>query len=94
MPPDAAANPLAQLIPIFLIIFIFYFVLWKPQRNQEKQRKKMIADLKKNDQVVTTSGMHGTVVLVKDKSIVLRVDDNVKIEFDKEAVNTLVKSSE
>ena len=46
--------------------------------------------LKKNDQAVTVGGIHGTVVLTKEKTVVLRIDDNVKIEFDKEAIATVV----
>ena len=43
----------------------------------------MLKNVKKNDEVVTAAGIHGTVVLVKDKTVVVRVDDNVKIGFDK-----------
>ena len=46
----------------------------------------MIDNLKKNDAVVTVSGIHGTIVLVKEKTVMVRVDDNVKIEFDKDAI--------
>ena len=49
----------------------------------------MLANLKKNDQVITTGGAHGTVVIVRDKTVVLRVDDNARIEFDKEAITSL-----
>jgi len=54
----------------------------------------MLKNIKKNDEVVTVGGIHGTVVLVKDKTAVVRVDDNVKIEFDKESITrvTSVKS--
>ena len=47
--------------------------------------------IKKNDQAVTAGGIHGTVVLVKEKTVMLRVDDNVKIEIDKEAIATVIK---
>ena len=92
MPTEPVVNPIVQLVPYFLIFFIFYFIVIRPQKNQQKELKKMINDLVKNDQVVTNSGIHGTVVLVKDKTVVLRVDDNVKIEFDKEAVSSVVKN--
>lgn len=53
----------------------------------------MLDNMKKNDEVVTSSGIHGTVVIVKDKTIVVRVDDNCRIEFDKEAIVTVKSNS-
>ena len=52
----------------------------------------MIDSIKKNDEVITVGGIYATVVNVKDKSVVLKVDDNVKIEFDKNSI-TLIKKS-
>ena len=75
-------------VPIFLI---FYFLVIAPQRKKQKELKAMLDNIKKNDEIVTSSGIHGTVVIVKDKTIVVRVDDNCRIEFDKEAI-ILVKS--
>jgi preprotein translocase subunit YajC len=73
------------------ILLIFYFLVIAPQRKKQKEMKVMLDNLKKNDEVVTSSGVHGTVVILKDKTVVIRVDDNCRIEFDKEAV-VLVKS--
>jgi len=94
MPAEQAANPLAQLpiIPYILIFLIFYFLVIKPNKNKKKEQKNMIDNLKKNDQIVTSGGIHGTVALVKEQSVVIRVDDNVKIEFDKESVSSVVKT--
>lgn len=94
MPQGQTMNPLTQLpiIPYLLIFLIFYFLVIRPEKTKRKQHKDMINSIAKNDQVVTTSGIHGTVVLVKEKSVVLRVDDNVKIEFDKEAIAAIEKA--
>ncbi|MEI7999393.1 MAG: preprotein translocase subunit YajC [Candidatus Omnitrophota bacterium] len=84
---------LNQLIFLGLpLLAIWYFLLIKPQQQQQKKLKAMLEGLKKNDEVVTASGIHGVVVIVKDKTVVLRVDDNCRIEFDKEVV-TIVKSN-
>ena len=93
MGAEQAANPLVSLpiIPYLLIFLIFYFLVIKPQKDKQKEQKTLIDTLKKNDDVVTVGGIHGTVVLVKDKTVVVRVDDNVKIEFDKESVTAVVK---
>ncbi|HLF18525.1 MAG TPA: preprotein translocase subunit YajC [Candidatus Omnitrophota bacterium] len=95
MPSESAANPLMTLpiIPYLLIFLIFYFLVIKPQKTKQREQKELLNNLKKNDEVVTSAGIHGTVALVKDKTVVIRVDDNVKIEFDKESVSTIVKSS-
>ncbi len=92
MPPEQA-SPLIQMIPMLIIFMIFYFLLIKPQKDRQKEVKKMIENLKKNDQVVTNSGIHGTIVNVKDTTVVVRVDDNTKIEMDKEAVSSIKKSA-
>ncbi len=90
MPQDSGLTQvLFMYIPIMLII---YFMVIRPQRKRQKETQLMLANLKKNDEVVTASGIHGTIAIVKDKTVVLRVDENVRIEFDREAITT-VKSN-
>ncbi len=86
MPQTAQVNPLVNLFPLILIFVIFYFLLIRPQKTKEKEDHKMRANLNKNDEVVTSSGIHGTIVNVKDKTVILRIDDNVKMELEKNAV--------
>ncbi len=94
MSPEQAPNPLSGLVPMFMVVLIFYFLVFKPQRDKQKDLKRTIEGLKKNDQVVTIGGLHGVVVLVKEKTVALRVDDNTKLEFDKEAIASVVKNKE
>jgi preprotein translocase subunit YajC len=78
---------LTQMLFMYVpIIAIFYFLIIRPQRQQQKKTKEMLSNLKKNDEVITTSGIHGTVVIVKEKSVVLRVDEGCRIEFDRESI--------
>jgi preprotein translocase subunit YajC len=91
----ANQNPLlGMLFPIIMIYVIFYFILIRPQRQEQKKHKNMLEGLKKNDEVVTSSGIHGTIVNVKEKTFMLRVDDNVKMEIEKSAVSYLKKKAE
>ena len=91
MPQDNAIN---QMLFMWLpILAIFYFLILRPQQQQQKKLKEMIQNLKKNDGVITNSGIHGEVAIVKEKTVVIRVDEGCRIEFDKEAIAT-VKSSE
>jgi len=80
-----------NLVPLIFIFAIFYFMIIRPQKAKEKEHQKMLGALNKNDEVVTSSGIHGTVVNVKDKTVVVRVDENVKLEFEKNAVAVVKK---
>lgn len=82
---------LAWLLAMFAI---FYFLLIRPQQKRTKKRNEMISSVKKNDRVVTVGGVHGTVVEINDDTIVLRVNENSKITFDKSAVNNVIGSEE
>jgi len=86
MPQQQAVSPLMNMLPLVFIFVIFYFLLIRPQKTKEKEHKAMLSNLNKNDDVVTTSGIHGTIVNVKDKTVILRIDDNVKIEIEKSSV--------
>ncbi len=93
MGAEQAANPLVQFFPFIAIFLVFYFLVIKPEKDKQKERKESLSQLKKNDQIVTAGGIHGTVVNVKTSTVVVRIDDNVKVEIDKEAVAT-VKAKE
>ncbi|MFH1578279.1 MAG: preprotein translocase subunit YajC [Candidatus Omnitrophota bacterium] len=86
-----SANPLISFVPLIFIFIIFYFLLIRPQKLSQKEHQKMIQGLDKNDEVVTTGGVHGKIINVKDKTLVLRVDENVKIEVDKTCIAYLKK---
>ena len=86
MPAQTQLNPIMQFIPFLFIFGIFYFLIIRPQKQREKEHKALLSRLAKNDEVVTSAGIHGTVVNVKDATVIIRVDDNAKIEVDKAAV--------
>ncbi|MBN2452772.1 MAG: preprotein translocase subunit YajC [Candidatus Omnitrophica bacterium] len=87
-------NPVqSQLIAIGLIFVVFYFLLIRPQKKIQDDHKKMVASLKKNDEIITSGGIHGTVANVKDSTVTLKVDDNVKIEIQKSSVASIRRKS-
>lgn len=86
-------NPLLNLMPIILIFIVFYFLLIRPQKKTQDEQKKMIAALKKNDEVITSGGIHGTIANVKDHTVTLKVDDNVKIEVQKNSISILKRKA-
>ena len=85
---------IVQLIPMVLIFGIFYFLVIRPEKKKQKDHKDMVANLRKNDEIVTSGGMHGVVINIKDTTVVVRLDENVRVEFDKEAILVLKKKAE
>jgi preprotein translocase subunit YajC len=90
MDPQAAGS-IGSFIPLILVFVIFYFLLIRPQQKERKRHQEMVKSLAKNDEVVTSGGIHGTIVNVKETSVVLRIDDNAKMEVDKYAISYMVK---
>ncbi len=86
-----------QLVTTFvtfgLVILIFYFLIIRPQSKKNRETKNMLAAIKKGDRVVTAGGIRGTILSVKDQVVVLKVDDNVKLEFSKSAISNVVEQS-
>lgn len=81
-----AVNPLVSFMPLILIFVIFYFLLIRPQQKRQREHEQMMKNLAKNDEVVTNGGIHGTIINVKDTTVILRVDDNVKLEVEKHSI--------
>ncbi len=88
----AAPNPLASFVPIILIFIIMYFLLFRPQMKRQKEQARLIAALKTGDRVVTASGIHGMISNVKDRTVTVKIADNVKIEMEKTAIASVVKA--
>jgi preprotein translocase subunit YajC len=84
---------LTQLAFFGAIFAIFYFLLIRPQQTQRRDRENMLKAVKKGDRIVTTSGLHGTVLSLSDATIVLRAADGVKLEFDRSAIGRIVERS-
>lgn len=86
--PEVDDNSGILNIAFLVIIFvIFYFFMVRPQNKKRKELQNMRDTLKKGDSVVTIGGIHGKVAEVKDSTIVLSIDQNVKIKVDKSAVS-------
>src|SRR5262252_5948671 len=86
VPNGGSQGVLVQL----LFFAIFYFLLIRPQQTQKKEREATLAAVKKGDRVVTTSGVHGTVVALSDQTMTLKVADQVRIDFDRSSLGRIV----
>lgn len=71
-------------------LLIFYFLLWRPQSKRQKEHKNLIAELGKNDEVVTAGGMLGKVTKVTDEFVVIEVADGVQFPVQKVAVTAVL----
>ncbi len=91
-PAAEGQNPLTAFMPLIMIFVIFYFLLIRPQQKKQKEHRQMLSKLKKGDRVVTSSGIHGEVIGIKDKEdvVVLRIAENVKVEFSRSTISTIV----
>lgn len=90
--PTPASAPsvgeqLAQMLPMFvLIVVIFYFVIYRPQKQQREKHQALISQLKKGDKVVTTGGIWGTVTNVGKETVTLQVAENAKIKVARDHI--------
>ena len=90
--PAPGPSPLASFVPIILIFVIMYFLLFRPQMRRQKEQAALVSALKTGDRVVTASGIHGLISNVKDRTVIVKIADNVKIEMEKSAVTSVVKA--
>lgn len=79
-------NPWTMWIMLALIFGVMYFFMIRPQKKQQKELQKFRDSLQKGDKVVTIGGVYGTVVEVKDATVLVEVDNGVKVRFSKQAL--------
>ena len=90
----AGGSMVTTLITFAVIILIFYFLIIRPQRKRDKEAKAMLAAIKKGDKIVTIGGIRGTVAVVKESTVIVKVDDNTRIEFSKNAISSVLNKKE
>jgi len=88
------SSMITMLATFGLIIVIFYFLIIRPQRKKQKDTQSMLSNIRKGDRVSTIGGIRGTVHAVKESTVVLKVDDNAKIEFNKNAISAVLERRE
>ena len=91
---QGGGSMMVQLAFFAAIFAIFYFLLIRPQQKQKRERETMLGALKRGDRVVTTGGLHGTVTGLDEVKVVLRVADQVKLEFDRSAIGRILEKQD
>jgi preprotein translocase subunit YajC len=82
------SNPMIMMM-LFMFVII-WFLMIRPEQKKQKERQKMLSNLKKGDKVLTAAGMIGIVGNVKDTTVMVRVADNTVVEFSKSAITTVI----
>jgi preprotein translocase subunit YajC len=88
--PPPWATFVTAYLPIILIFAVMYFLILRPQQQRQKQIDSMLKTLKKGDRVLTSAGLYGTVVDVDERKAVLKIANDVKVEFAKSAIVQVV----
>lgn len=88
-PSGSGATSWVSMLPIVAIVAVFYFLIIRPQNKKQKETQRMLSELKKGDRVVTIGGIHGLIQSVRESTVILRVDENCKVEFSRSAIGTV-----
>lgn len=82
---------MSTLIMFGAIFLIFYFMIIRPQQKRQKEREKMINEMKKGDKVITSGGLHGTIAGMDEKTLLVDLGNNVKVTVERSSVNAVVE---
>jgi len=84
--PAAGGSQIMSFLPLILIFGVFYFLIMRPQAKKQKELQRMLGEIKKGDDVVTTGGLIGRVTGVKDTELVLQVQEGVRVRVLRSAI--------
>jgi preprotein translocase subunit YajC len=85
-PQGQESNPWMSMLPLLLIIVVFYFFMIRPQMKRQKEIRKFRESLAKGDKVVTTGGIYGKITEIKETTVILEVAKDVNITVDKAGI--------
>ena len=87
---NEAAAVFANFMPILIMVLIFYFLLYRPQKRAQEERTRMLDGLKVGNRVITMGGIFGTIVAIKDEVVTVSIADKVDVEVSRNAINGVV----
>lgn len=93
-PPPTGLFGGSMLVPLLLVLVIFWVVMIGPERKARKKREAMLGALSKGDKVMTTSGMYGVVTQVRDDVVTLQVADGVRLRFSRAAIQDVLQDAD
>lgn len=78
---------IGSLLPIILIVFVFYFFMIRPQIKKQKEEDGFRSEMKKGDRIVTAGGIHGKINAIKETKIILEISENTRLTIDKQSIS-------
>jgi len=87
----STAGTLIGFAPLLMIMVLFYFLMIRPQNQEKKKREEMLTGIQRGDKVLTRGGIYGTVADIKEQVLVLKINENSKIEVERSYVDTVQK---
>jgi preprotein translocase subunit YajC len=91
---EGGAGVIGNVVLFGSIILIFYFMIIRPQQKRQKERQAMIEAMKKGDKIITAGGIHGTIVGIEDKVVLVQIADNVKVKIERSSIGNMIKEGE
>jgi preprotein translocase subunit YajC len=89
---EGGGGSLISTIIMFGAIFaIFYFMIIRPQQKRAKEREKLLSNIEKGDKIVTSGGVHATIVGIEEKTVLIEIAPNVKVKIERSAIGSVIK---
>ncbi|MGE7944239.1 preprotein translocase subunit YajC [Lysinibacillus xylanilyticus] len=80
------------LIPIILMFVAMWFILIRPAKKRQQETQNMQSNLQRGDKVITIGGLHGEIDSIEDTAVTLKIADNVRVKFDRQAIGRIVNN--
>jgi preprotein translocase subunit YajC len=89
---DGGSGSLISTVIMFGAIFaIFYFMIIRPQQKRAKEREKLLSNIEKGDKIVTSGGVHATIIGIEEKTVLIEIAPNVKVKVERSAIGSVIK---
>ncbi len=89
---EGGGGSLISTVIMFGAIFaIFYFMIIRPQQKRAKEREKLLSNIEKGDKIVTSGGVHATIVGIEEKTVLIEIAPNVKVKVERSAIGSVIK---
>lgn len=84
-------DPIMTVVMFGAIFAIFYFMIIRPQQKRAKEREKLLSNIEKGDKIVTSGGVHATIVGIEEKTVLIEIAPNVKIKIERSGIGSVIK---
>ena len=91
-PAPAGQSPFGMMLPMLLILAIFYFMMIRPQQRKEKERRKMLDELRAGAQIIFAGGLKGTITEAKEQFFMVEIAPGTVIEVARSAVQSVISA--